>query len=1188
MASVANLDLVISLKDQASKGLGGISKSVGALGVAVGTFAGGAALAGVHALTSAVSDFVSVGVEGFKASALAVAQTEAVIKSTGGAAGVTTQQVSDLATAFSLASGKSLFGDDVIQQAENMTLTFTNISKEVFPEVIQTSLDMATALHSTPEAMAQMTGKALSSVAGITALRRVGVQFTDDQVKLAKQMFETGDMIGYQRLVLGELSKEFGGSAEAAAKADGGIGQFKDTMGEVAESIVTKAMPMVKQFFGLLTSPGFLAGVQTLADGLISGLGTAMTWLSDTAIPALTAGWQAIQKPLAIARDAVLTFVKALQGDWVNDSGILPFHAIIGEVGLALREFGGWIVTIGQQIAGGDWAGAFATLTSGLTSFGATLGATLLGWGQQLVDWIAPMIPPALAALGAFVTSIGTWVVEQVPVIGAQLLAWGTAFVNWVAPMIPPALAALGTLITSIGAWVVEQVPILISQLIAWGTAFVEWVAPMIPPAIAALSGLASGVIGWIGEQAAPILAKLSAWATAFIAWIPGATVTFLQQWPGFLSSFLDWIGTAAGPLLLKLGEWALQFVAWIVPMIPGFLLALGGIAAALIVFVGETVITIAAKLLEWAGAFVDWIVPMLPGLVTKLGEITDSIGGWITGTAVPWLKGAAAALGTAIMDGIKGAISAGAGAITDAIKGAVTAALNAAKAALGIKSPSTVFADEVGAPIVEGMAFGILKTMPNLLAAMRGSLDSTIQEIVGWVDDDATGTMNKVGADAINAFIAGMRGQAGGASTALADITDLLKTGIFKGGDGWQVDDPFIQFLLKARTDATALANVLDLLKTGDFKGGILGLTEDDPFILALLSAAEAAKKISGSHIGPANTGGSHIGPLKQALSGTSGAMKDILDLLKTGVFTGGDGWQADDPFIKFLLKARTDATALANVLKLLKTGDFSGGIFGLSEDDPFILALLSAASAAKDLDAGMSIAGPNIANDFALIGDAATATAAATVKATDDILDHIKLLGGKSLDALGYAGDKSGGMPGYSGGGGGMPGYSGGGDSGGMPGYSAGSDAGMGFGDGWKSGIEQIAPVIQDTTRMTFQQLHEVVLLPWQEDTRTFFGGAGFGFIGAASVGVMSAAGGFAQVAGAAGGAAGTALASGLQGSVPAATAAIGSIQAALNALQSKTITITIHTVHTDDGGGGGREGDGFLDGLRGIGAG
>src|SRR5262245_19769817 len=136
-ASDAVLRLLVTLKDEASSGLSSLGSTLGSLG----TIAGGAALAGVAALGGAIVS----GIGDAREAQQVMAQTQAVIASTGGAAGYSAQQIADMAGSLSAASGKSLFGDDDIQRGQNMLLTFTNI-KETLPDTTQTMLDMAQAL----------------------------------------------------------------------------------------------------------------------------------------------------------------------------------------------------------------------------------------------------------------------------------------------------------------------------------------------------------------------------------------------------------------------------------------------------------------------------------------------------------------------------------------------------------------------------------------------------------------------------------------------------------------------------------------------------------------------------------------------------------------------------------------------------------------------------------------------------------------------------------------------------------------------------------------------------------------------------------------------------------------------------------------------------------------------------------
>ena len=85
------------------------------------------------------------------------------------------------------------------------------------------SVDLAQAMGGAPKDAAIQLGKALNDpIKGISALTRIGVTFTDEQKAQIKTMQEAGDMAGAQGVILAELNKEFGGSAQAAADADGG------------------------------------------------------------------------------------------------------------------------------------------------------------------------------------------------------------------------------------------------------------------------------------------------------------------------------------------------------------------------------------------------------------------------------------------------------------------------------------------------------------------------------------------------------------------------------------------------------------------------------------------------------------------------------------------------------------------------------------------------------------------------------------------------------------------------------------------------------------------------------------------------------------------------------------------------------------------------------------------------------
>src|SRR6266540_3264380 len=182
-------------------------------------------------------------------------QTGAVLKSTGGVAGVTAKQVAGLADAISRKSG---IDDEAIQSGENMLLTFKAIRNEagkgndIFNQATRTLIDMSTALGQDSSKSAIQLGKALNDpIKGISALRRVGVTFTDQQQKQIAAMVKTGNVMGAQKLILRELNSEFGGSAAAQATASG---KMQVAMENLAESIGGVLAPVITALIGPVTA----------------------------------------------------------------------------------------------------------------------------------------------------------------------------------------------------------------------------------------------------------------------------------------------------------------------------------------------------------------------------------------------------------------------------------------------------------------------------------------------------------------------------------------------------------------------------------------------------------------------------------------------------------------------------------------------------------------------------------------------------------------------------------------------------------------------------------------------------------------------------------------------------------------------------------------------------------------------
>ena len=93
-------------------------------------------------------------------------------------------------------------------------------------------------------------------------------------------------------------------------------------------------------------------------------------------------------------------------------------------------------------------------------------------------------------------------------------------------------------------------------------------------------------------------------------------------------------------------------------------------------------------------------------------------------------LPGQMVSIGKNIISGIVRGVTSGASALFNAMKNIASKAVNAAKSALKIKSPSRVFANEVGKYIPEGVTLGIETNAGNTLKAIKNYASSLVDEI--------------------------------------------------------------------------------------------------------------------------------------------------------------------------------------------------------------------------------------------------------------------------------------------------------------------------------------------------------------------------------------------------------------------------------------------------------------------------
>jgi len=201
---------------------------------------------GLGAAAAGVAVFAKGAIDAASEAQSVQRKVAAVIKATGGASNVTAKHVDQFAESMAYKIGVD---DEAIKTSAAMLLTFKKVRNEsgkgndIFDRAATSMMDLASVFGSS-DAAAKQLGKALSDpVKGVSALKKAGVDFTQQQKDQIKIMVESGDLLGAQKLILGEVESQVGGTAAASATAGDKI---KVAFGEVQEQIGTYLLPVVK------------------------------------------------------------------------------------------------------------------------------------------------------------------------------------------------------------------------------------------------------------------------------------------------------------------------------------------------------------------------------------------------------------------------------------------------------------------------------------------------------------------------------------------------------------------------------------------------------------------------------------------------------------------------------------------------------------------------------------------------------------------------------------------------------------------------------------------------------------------------------------------------------------------------------------------------------------------------------
>lgn len=326
----------------------------------------------------------------------------------------------------------------------------------------------------------------------------------------------------------------------------------------------------------------------------------------------------------------------------------------------------------------------------------------LIAAGGQIITnillGIAQGLPNVISTAIQIIQSVVTNLQANMPQIitaGGQILM---SLITGIASLLPSLGSLALSIITQIGASITQNAPQLIPKGVDALLQFIRGIISNLPQIIS--TGLQ--VIVSLAQGIANSLPTL-------IAEVP----KIINEFCANIDSLLPQILGAGIQIIVALGKGIIQ-------SIPAIIANSGEIVKAILnVITHLNLFSAGANIIKGLGS----------GIKSIFGEIGSIIKNLINNIKNPF-KINWSSIGTNIIRGIANGISGAVGTIVSAAKRAAQSAFNAAKRFLGIRSPSTLFRDEVGRYMALGMGIGFEDNIP--IQDINGSLDSAVNKISG------------------------------------------------------------------------------------------------------------------------------------------------------------------------------------------------------------------------------------------------------------------------------------------------------------------------------------------------------------------------------------------------------------------------------------------------------------------------
>ncbi|MGB3330691.1 MAG: hypothetical protein WBA46_17145 [Thermomicrobiales bacterium] len=437
-----------------------------------------------------------------------------------------------------------------------------------------------------------------------------------------------------------------------------------------------------------------VVGAMTTVAGAVSAGWSAITGVVSAAVTgiagAVSAGWNAVTGAVTVAMAAVMAIIAA---GWAAVSGVVTgaIALIQGLVSAGWNALVGVISAVTATITGVVQAG-WSVLTGVVSSVMAGITAAVTsGWA------VAQSIVSSAMALIQSVVSAG-WSLVQSIVSSAMSLISGVISSGWslISGVVSAAVAAIAAIVSATWSGLVATVTGIVSG-------FVATISSLWNGLLATLTGIVSSILAVVTSTWSSLSATVTGIVSGFVSTLTGLWNTLLSTVTGIVQNILSTVTSTISSMASTAGSTVSSMVSDII----GFFSNLLSDATSTVNSIKDAVVTGFNNAKTEAVSAVTNLASEIKGVLSNL--ISEA-------------GGLAGSIGSAIIDGITGSLSGGLGKVTDTVKSIPGKAIDTVTGALGIHSPSRVFA-EIGAFTIEGFNQGLLETIPQTIGLLNRAM---------------------------------------------------------------------------------------------------------------------------------------------------------------------------------------------------------------------------------------------------------------------------------------------------------------------------------------------------------------------------------------------------------------------------------------------------------------------------------